>query len=80
MENSESADPTTKPIPIARILFGLVAVVILVSVGRQVGGRLPEFAEWVIGLGAWGPAIFIAGYAGATVAFHYIKLGEGVFA
>jgi len=69
MENSEGADPTTKPIPIARILFGLVAVVILISVGRQIGGRLPGFTEWVASLGAWGPAIFIAGYAGATVAF-----------
>lgn len=69
MENSEGATPTTKPIPIARILFGLVAVVLLISVGRQIGGRLPEFADWVDGLGAWGPAIFIAGYAGATVAF-----------
>jgi len=58
-----------QPLPIARILLGLVAVVMLVSVGRQVGGRLPQFAEWVNGLGVWGPAVFIAGYAGATVAF-----------
>ena len=46
-----------------------MAVVLLISVGRQVGGRLPQFAEWVDGLGVWGPAVFIAGYAGATVAF-----------
>ena len=69
MDRSDSAAPKPTLIPIGRILFGLVAVVSLISVGRQVGGRLPEFAEWVDGLGVWGPAVFIAGYAGATVAF-----------
>ena len=69
MNNGDSAAPTPNPIPIARILFGLMAVVLLLSVGRQVGGRLPEFAQWVDGLGVWGPVVFIAGYAGATVAF-----------
>ena len=49
--------------------MGLVVVILLISVGRQVGGRLPQFAEWVANLGILGPIIFIAGYAGATVAF-----------
>ena len=69
MANMDSAVQTPRPIPIARILFGLVAVVLLVSIGRQVGGRLPQFAQWVDGLGIWGPVVFVAGYAGATVAF-----------
>ena len=69
MDSIESAAPPPQRIPIARILFGLVAIVIFISVGRQVGGRLPLFAEWVSDLGVWGPAVFIAGYAGATVAF-----------
>ena len=69
MNTGDNAAPTPNPIPIGRILFGLMAVVLLISVGRQVGGRLPEFAVWVDGLGVWGPAVFIAGYAGATVAF-----------
>ena len=69
MENSDSTAAKPNPIPIARILFGLVVLVLLISVGRQVGGRLPQFAEWVDSLGLWGPAVFIAGYAGATVAF-----------
>jgi uncharacterized membrane protein YdjX (TVP38/TMEM64 family) len=30
---------------------------------------VPRFAEWVLGLGAWGPAVFILGYAAAAVAF-----------
>ena len=65
----DSAAEKSSRIPIARILFGLVAVVLLVSIGRQVGGRLPQFTQWVDGLGIWGPVVFIAGYAGATVAF-----------
>ena len=69
MANMDSAVQTPRPIPIARILFGLVTVVLLVSIGRQVGGRLPQFAQWVDGLGIWGPVVFVAGYAGATVAF-----------
>ena len=69
MANMDSAVQTPRPIPIARILFGLVTIVLLVSIGRQVGGRLPQFAQWVDGLGIWGPVVFVAGYAGATVAF-----------
>jgi uncharacterized membrane protein YdjX (TVP38/TMEM64 family) len=69
MGSIDDAAQTQRPLPIGRVLGGLVAVVLLISVGRQVGGRLPLFAEWVDGLGAWGPLIFIAGYAGATVAF-----------
>ena len=65
----DSAAEKSSRIPIARILLGLVAVVLLVSIGRQVGGRLPQFTQWVDGLGIWGPVVFIAGYAGATVAF-----------
>ena len=49
--------------------MGLVVVVLLISVGRQMGGRLPQFAEWVANLAVFGPLIFIAGYAAATVAF-----------
>ena len=48
---------------------GIVAIVALVGVGRQLGGSLQQFAGWVDGLGWWGPLIFMAGYIGATVAF-----------
>lgn len=37
--------------------------------GRAAGGYVQTFAQWVNGLGAWGPAVFIAGYAVAVVAF-----------
>ena len=65
----DAAGQTSKPLSVGRILFGLVAIALLVSVGRQIGGRALQFGEWVDGLGFWGPTVFIAGYTGATVAF-----------
>jgi uncharacterized membrane protein YdjX (TVP38/TMEM64 family) len=60
-----------------------------VAIGRSAGAALPRFAEWVDGLGVWGPVVFIAGYAAAVVAFvpgslltlaagAIFGLGEGV--
>ena len=37
--------------------------------GRAAGGYVQSFAAWVDGLGAWGPAVFIVGYALAVAAF-----------
>ena len=48
---------------------GGVGLVALLLLGRQLGGLLPRFAEWVDGLGFWGPAVFIAGYVVTTIAF-----------
>ena len=58
-----------KPRPIGPILAGLFVMVALVAGGRAVGGLLPQFVAWVDGLGFWGPVVFMAGYAGATIAF-----------
>jgi uncharacterized membrane protein YdjX (TVP38/TMEM64 family) len=55
-----------------RVVGALVAVAVLVALlvfGRSLAGELPEFARWVDGLGTWGPAVFVLGYAVATVAF-----------
>ncbi|MDP6607995.1 MAG: TVP38/TMEM64 family protein [Vicinamibacterales bacterium] len=52
-----------------RLLAGTVALVALVAAGRRLGGSLPDFVAWVDGLGVWGPVVFVAGYAAATVAF-----------
>ena len=65
--NPESATP--KRLPIARVLVGIVAVVALVALGRQFGVFLERFVEWVDGLGALGPIVFMLGYVAATVAF-----------
>lgn len=56
-------------IPFARIGLGIVALVAIVWIGREAGGYVPRFALWVDGLGAWGPAAFVVGYAVAVVCF-----------
>lgn len=52
-----------------RAAAAVAALVILYLVGRELGGHVPRFARWVDALGVWGPLVFIAGYAVATVAF-----------
>ena len=53
----------------ARIAILLIAIALLVVLGRQAGGYIQDFARWLDGLGPWGPVVFIAGYVVATVAF-----------
>ena len=50
-------------------LAALAAVGLLWWLGRLGGEQVPRFAAWVDGLGIWGPVVFVAGYAVATVAF-----------
>ncbi len=51
-------------------LLALAAVLVtLLLLGRLVGDAIPRFASWVEGLGLLGPAVFVAGYAAAVVAF-----------
>ncbi len=47
----------------------VVLIAGLVVLGRMAGGRLPELAVLLQGLGLWGPIVFVAVYALATVAF-----------
>lgn len=67
----------------------VLALLALLAVGRSLAGQVLAFAQWVDGLGAWGPAVFVAGYVLATVAFvpgslltlaagALFGLGEGV--
>ena len=51
------------------IVIGLAVVAGLILAGRQAGAYVPRFAQWVEGLGVWGPIVFILGYAVAAVAF-----------
>ena len=46
----------------------LAVAIVLLVLGRQFAAVVPGFVAWVQGLGWWGPAIFIVGYAVATVA------------
>ena len=69
VRSQQSEQPPTGRVRGGRIAAGVVGLVALVLLGRQFGGLLPRFAEWVDGLGFWGPAVFIAGYVVTTVAF-----------
>jgi uncharacterized membrane protein YdjX (TVP38/TMEM64 family) len=52
-----------------RLAIAAVAIGALVYYRHTLGGELAAFTAWVQTLGAWGPLVFIAGYAAATVAF-----------
>ena len=52
----------------ARSAIGVVVIIGLVVLARQVGHTLPALVHWVDGLGAWGPVGFVLVYAVAVVA------------
>ena len=54
---------------VVKLLLVSVAMAALLVAGRKAGGAIPQFAEWVAGLGPLGPLVFIVGYALAVVAF-----------
>lgn len=68
-ENGFEKENRGRSLPLGRILAGIVALALLFVAGRQAGQYVPQFAEWVNSLGAWGPIVFIAGYVVAVVAF-----------
>jgi uncharacterized membrane protein YdjX (TVP38/TMEM64 family) len=65
----ESAVESARGIPYLKILMGVLVLAALLYLGRSAGGYIPVFAEWVDGLGALGPIVFIVGYALAVVGF-----------
>jgi uncharacterized membrane protein YdjX (TVP38/TMEM64 family) len=65
-EPKESRSRRVAALRLFLLLAGVAAVIVL---GRTVGGQVPQFAAWVNSLGAWGPAVFVAGYVVACVAF-----------
>lgn len=68
-ENGDSASATRSGTFWLKIALGVVALGALLYLGRSAGAYVPRFAEWVDGLGALGPLVFILGYAVAVVAF-----------
>jgi uncharacterized membrane protein YdjX (TVP38/TMEM64 family) len=58
-----------RELPYLKIVLGVAALGGLLYLGRSAGGYIPVFAEWVDGLGALGPIVFIIGYAVAVVLF-----------
>ena len=66
---ADAATPVSKGKLVLYIVLGLAILAGLFLAGRQAGGYVPRFAQWVEGLGVWGPVVFILGYAVAAVAF-----------
>jgi uncharacterized membrane protein YdjX (TVP38/TMEM64 family) len=67
--DTNTAEPHRRRWSAIRIGIGLAVLIGLILLGRLAGDYMPRFAAWVEGLGVWGPIVFIAGYALATVAF-----------
>jgi len=63
-ENAETPKSTTP-----RLIVGAVVVVALLISARQLGGYLPQLVEYVEGLGALGPIVFMIAYVVGVVAF-----------
>src|SRR5438034_9467967 len=57
---SAGARPRRAPM-IARLVLGVAALAALIVLGRRAGGYVLGFAGWGRGVGAWGPAVCIAG-------------------
>ncbi len=51
-----------------RLAAAAAVLLALILAGRAFGDRLPLLVEWVRDQGVWGPALFVLGYAVATVA------------
>ncbi len=52
-----------------KVAGGIVAIAAVLLLAREAGQYVPALAEWVDGLGFWGPLAFILAYAVAVVAF-----------
>lgn len=69
------ADAAAPPQPRSKgklILYAVIGLAVITGLflgGKQLAAYIPRFAQWVEGLGFWGPVVFILGYAVATVAF-----------
>lgn len=68
-ETRAQGGPATAANRWSKVAVALIGLVLLVFLGRTLGGYIPQFTVWVDSLGFWGPLVFILGYAVATVAF-----------
>jgi uncharacterized membrane protein YdjX (TVP38/TMEM64 family) len=69
MSEEAATAATRRTLPLGRIAAIVAALAALYFLGRAAGGYVPRFAEWIDGLGPWGPAAFVLGYAVAVVGF-----------
>ncbi len=63
------AGKTAKTGFVLRAVAVAVVIAALLLFGRRAAAFLPEFTDWVDGLGVWGPIVFVLAYTAATVAF-----------
>jgi len=73
-------NPAEPRSPLLKLVAAAMGLVVLVGLGRAAGAYIQPFAQWVDGLGVWGPAIFVLGYVIAVVAFvpaSLLTLGAG---
>ena len=69
MSEEAATAASRRTLPLGRIAAIVAALAALYFLGRAAGGYVPRFAEWIDGLGPWGPAAFVLGYAVAVVGF-----------
>lgn len=50
-----------------KLLLGAAAIAALIALAREGGGYVPALAEWVEGLGVWGPVAYVIVYTTLTV-------------
>jgi uncharacterized membrane protein YdjX (TVP38/TMEM64 family) len=80
LERRPGVNPAEPQRPLLKVVAGAIGLVALVVLGRTAGGYIQPFAQWVDGLGFWGPAVFVFGYVIAVVAFvpaSLLTLGAG---
>ena len=58
----------SRTLPKRKVVLGAVVLAVVAVLARWGGAYLPQFTQWVNGLGFWGPVVFIIGYAVAAVA------------
>ena len=66
---TDAGASTGRTYPLGRMALVVLGVAALLLLGREAGHYVPQFAQWVNGIGVWGPLAFIAGYAVAVVVF-----------
>lgn len=67
--SAESSGDESKGGNTTRLVLGAVVLLALLFGARQLGGYLPDLVEYVEGLGALGPIVFILAYVIGVVAF-----------
>jgi uncharacterized membrane protein YdjX (TVP38/TMEM64 family) len=65
---TDNAAPGGRRGGLAKVVIAATVLVVLFVFGKDLARYIPQFASWVEGLGFWGPLVFAAGYAVATVA------------